>query len=71
MTWTKECGQVKAAEALAILANALKDADGIEILDHTLRSEARISIDEIRNYVRLNFDDLSHREGRDENIPPD
>lgn len=66
-----EARRVEAGEALAILANALKDSDGINVDDHMLLSEADVSIDDRRNFIRLNFDDLSLRERRDESIAPD
>lgn len=66
-----EARRIEAGEALAILANALKNSDGINVDDHTLLSEAEVSLDDRRNFIRLNFDDLSLREGRDENIAPD
>jgi hypothetical protein len=63
--------RVEAGDALTILVNALSDAEGIDVLDHELRSEAKVSLDERRDFVRLSFDDLSLRDGRGENIPPD
>lgn len=63
--------RIEAGDALTILVNALSDADGIDVIDHELRSEAKVSLDERRNFVHLNFDDLSLRDGRNENIPPD
>lgn len=63
--------RVEAGEALGWLATALSGCDGISLGDHELRSERDVSLDDRRNYVRLNFDDLSLREERGRNIAPE
>jgi len=57
-------------QGLAKIAQSLNDCDGIEVEDSEVRSEAKITLDEVRLLARWHFDHISLRDAEAHEMPP-
>lgn len=51
------------------LEELLENVSGIEFKECRLRSEADVTLDDLRSFVSWDFDDLSHRDDLSEETP--